>query len=87
MEKQYTLSKETANYFDAVRKLGEACNLVLSTAEEVYGNFNTPTGDDITRGFMEAYSKTVDELFKLIQSNTLENLGFMDNTIKPTVTI
>lgn len=85
--KNYTLSKETATYLDAVRALEEACNLVLSTAEEVYGNLNAPTGDEVTSDFMEAYNKTVDEVFKLIQANTCQNLGLRDNVRQSTVTI
>lgn len=87
MEQEYRLSKETATYIDAVRKLNEACSLVLHTVEDIYGNLNAPTGDDIVKAFMEAYNKTVDELFKLIQENTCVNLGFKDNTCNSIVRI
>lgn len=83
MEKNYTVSKETAHYLDAVRTLQQGTSEVLDAAEEVYSD----GADNVTAPFREKMNEAIDELFKLIQANIEMNLGFVDNVKKDTVTV
>lgn len=87
MEKNYTTSKETARYLDAVVRLHEGESLALEACEEIYGNLNEEAVGRIIEPFQKKLQEAVDELFKLVQANIEVNLGFLDNLRKETVAI
>lgn len=87
MKKTYTTSTQTAKYLDAVLLLREGNSLALEAAEDIYGNLNSPTGDEIVKPFQTKINEAIDELFKLIQGSIENNLGDVNNSRQENVTI
>ena len=78
----YTLSKETAGYFDAFRSLLKAREQAYEAVTSMYGE-----SSGLENAFNEAIDKAGEELFKLVRINMEAYLAVKESYTEEGVTV
>lgn len=80
---EYKLSKESAEYLNAVRLLDEGASKVYETVASIYGE----SSDKVVESFSKLFQEAREEVFRLFSAHVDINLGDKEQTKGNTATI